>query len=273
MANRETSEHARPTKSSDAADVPETSYAERARTLVHLGRVGTLATLSLKHPGWPFGSVMPYGLDTEGRPSFLISTMAMHTQNVFGDDRASLLVTAPDAAEDPLGAGRVTLMGRVAKVPELVLAAVRAEYLLRYENASYWVDFKDFAFFHLDVIDLYFVGGFGVMGWVSAEEYLAAAPDPLADQARGILDHMNADHVEAQLLLARGIAGIEAEDAKMTAVDRLGFHVRLKTAEGMRGVRIPFARGVTSAEDTRSVLVEMVQRERAKRAEPRRSRA
>ena len=263
MANRETSEHASPTKSRAVADVPETSYAERARTLVHLGRVGALATLSRKQPGWPFGSVMPYGLDSEGRPSFLISTMAMHTQNVLNDDRASLLVTAPDAAEDPLGAGRVTLMGRVAKVLGPDLAAVRTEYLQRYDNASYWVDFKDFAFFHLDVVDLYFVGGFGVMGWVSADEYLVAAADPLADQARGILDHMNADHVKAQLLLARRVAGIEAKNAKMTAVDRLGFHLRLETAEGMRGVRIPFVREVTSAEDTRSMLVEMVQRERS----------
>jgi putative heme iron utilization protein len=266
LANRETSEHARPTRSSDTPEVPEPSYAERARTLVHLGRVGTLATLSRKHPGWPFGSVMPYGLDPEGRPSFLISTMAMHTQNVLADDRASLLVTAPDAAEDPLGAGRVTLMGRVGRVPEKARDAVRANYLARYENASYWVDFKDFAFFLLDVEDLYFVGGFGVMGWVSAEEYLAAEPDPLADRAHDILEHMNADHVEALVLLARGIAGIEADDAKMTAVDRLGFHVRLKTAEGMRGVRIPFAREVTSAEETRAVLVEMVQRERARTA-------
>lgn len=49
----------------------------------------------------------------------------------------------------------------------------------------------------------------------------------------------------------------------MTAVDRLGFHVRLKTAEGMRGVRIPFLREVRTAEETRSVLVEMIQKERS----------
>ena len=262
MANRETSEHARPASSSSEPDVPEPTHAERARTLVHLGRVGTLSTLSRRHPEWPFGSVMPYGLDPSGRPTFLISTMAMHTQNVLGDDRASLLVTAADAAEDPLGAGRVTLMGHVQRTPESELPAVREGYLERYGNASYWVDFKDFAFFQMDLVDLYFVGGFGVMGWVSAEDYLGAAPDPLADAGQGILDHMNADHVEALRLLARGIAGIESDDAKMTSVDRLGFHVRLTTPGGMRGARIPFAREVKSAEDTRSVLVEMVKRER-----------
>ena len=60
------------------------------------------------------------------------------------------------------------------------------------------------------------------------------------------------------LLLARTHAGIEASEAAMTAVDRLGFSLRLKTAEGMKGARINFTREVRSAEETRTVLVEMV---------------
>ncbi|MGA7376775.1 MAG: pyridoxamine 5'-phosphate oxidase, partial [Candidatus Sulfotelmatobacter sp.] len=54
---------------------PEPSFSERARTLVYLARIGSLSTLSRKQPGFPFGSVMPYGLDALGRPIFLISTM------------------------------------------------------------------------------------------------------------------------------------------------------------------------------------------------------
>jgi putative heme iron utilization protein len=252
-------EHARPAGESEGPEIPEPTYAERARTLVHLGRVGALSTLSRRHPDWPFGSVMPYGVDERGNPSFLISTMAMHTQNLLGDPRASLLVTAEDAASDPLGAGRVTLMGRVAKTTR---GDVRESYLARHPNASYWVDFKDFAFFQMDVVDLYFVGGFGVMGWVDPGEYASAAPDPLADASRGILDHMNEDHVDAMLLLARGLGGLEGTEARMTAVDRLGFHLRVETGEGMRGLRIPFPREARSPEETREILVDMVRRER-----------
>src|SRR5207245_9525274 len=65
--------------------------------------------------GFPFGSVMPYGVDDRGRPIFLISTMAMHTQNLQADPRASLLVTQPGPTDDPLGSSRVTLMGNVLK--------------------------------------------------------------------------------------------------------------------------------------------------------------
>ena len=98
--------HAGPPAGATAPAVPEPSYAERARTLAHLGRTGTLATLSRKHPGHPFASVMPYALDDRGRPLVLISSMAMHTQNLAGDARASLLVAQPTAG-DPLAAARL----------------------------------------------------------------------------------------------------------------------------------------------------------------------
>jgi putative heme iron utilization protein len=45
---------------------PEPTYAERVRTLLESERVGTLATQSLLHPGFPFASVMPYALMAEG---------------------------------------------------------------------------------------------------------------------------------------------------------------------------------------------------------------
>jgi len=66
------------------------------------------------------------------------------------------------------------------------------------------------------------------------------------------------------VLLARSCAGIEAQEAAMTSVDRLGFQVRLKTQDGMRGARIGFLREVSNANDTRKVLVEMVQKAREK---------
>ena len=46
-------------------------------------------------------------------------------------------------------------------------------------------------------------------------------------------------------------------------VDRLGFHVRAKTQDGMRGARIGFLREARDSAQTRKVLVEMVQQARA----------
>ena len=141
-------------------------------------------------------------------------------------------------------------------VPEV--AEARKLYLTRHTNSKYWVDFDDFSFYRMDLVDVYYVGGFGVMGWVPASEYYSAQPDPLAGSATEIIQHMNTDHGDALVLLARTLAGIESQEVVMTSVDRLGFHVRLKTQDGTRGARIAFLREVSSPAEAREVLVEMV---------------
>jgi len=263
MSSSSIRKHAGTGAASDQPAVPEPSFAERARTLVYLARIGSLSTLSRKQPGFPFGSVMPYGLDEHGRPILLISTMAMHTQNLQADPRASLLVTQPDASGDPLGAPRATLVGNVPAIPASEVAEARRLYLKCYANSKHWVDFEDFSFYRMDVVDVYYVGGFGVMGWVSDSDYEHSQPDPLADATGEIIQHMNADHKDALILLARVFARIESQEATMTAVDRLGFHARLKTQDGMRGARIAFLREVCNPAETRTVLVEMVQQARS----------
>ena len=263
MTSSSARKHAGPGPATDLPPVPEPTFAERAHTLVYLARMGSLSTLSRKQPGFPFGSVMPYGLDDHGGPIFLISTMAMHTQNLQADPHASLLVTQQDADGEPLGASRGTLLGNVLPVPKPELAEARELYLQRHANSKYWVDFEDFSFYRMDVVDVYYVGGFGVMGWVSASDYDDSQPDPLADSMAEIIQHMNADHKDALVMLARTFAHIDSTEATMTAVDRLGFHVRLKTAEGMRGARIAFLQEVRDVTETRKILVEMVRQARS----------
>jgi putative heme iron utilization protein len=258
MTDSSSQQHAGPREAADRPAVPEPSYAERARTLMYIGRIGTLSTLSQKQPGFPFGSMMPYGLDASGRPTFLISTMAMHTQNLVSDPRASLLVTEPELGGNPLGAARVTLIGKALTVPEHEVKEVRSEYLARYEQASYWVDFKDFHFYRLEIVDVYYVGGFGVMGWVTAAEYADGRPDPLADSAPEIIRHMNDDHADALVLLGRRFAAPEVEQATMTAVDRLGFHLRLTSGDRVHGTRIGFPAEVTNTDEARIAFVEML---------------
>ncbi len=256
------SRHAGPGPDVGPPPPPEPSYAERARTLVYLARSGALSTLSRRHPGHPFGSVMPYALDERGGPLLLISGMAMHTQNLAVDPRASLLVTQPGWTEDPLAGGRVTLMGRGVRVPESERTAARDVYLARHPKAAFWVEFEDFSFWRLQVEDLYFVGGFAAMDWITSEGYAAARPDPLADVAEEILAHMNRDHADALLTLARTHADSGAGEATMLSVDRLGFRVRIRSGERLHGARIAFPHEVATADECRAVLIEMIGRAR-----------
>jgi heme iron utilization protein len=250
--------HAGPSRAPDAPTVPEPTFAERARTLAHLGRTGTLATVSRRHAGHPFASVMPYALDVGGRPLFLVSTMAMHTQNLLDDPRASLLITQPDWSGDPLAAGRLTLMGQAHKLDPSEASEARPAYLERHRRAEYWVDFDDFGFWRLDILDVYFVGGFAAMDWVTAGDYAAARPDALADVAPGIVEHMNRDHADALITYARHYAGETADEATMVTIDRLGFKLRLRQADRLSSVRIAFPREVATAEQSREVLIEML---------------
>ncbi len=250
--------HAYPSDLPEAPPVPEPTYAERARTLVYLGRTGMLSTLSRRHPGHPFGSVMPYALDNQGHPLLLISTMAMHTQNLEADRRASLLVAQPGWTGDPLAAARVTLMGTARALARNDSTSARMAYLARHPNAAYWVDFEDFGFFRLDIADIYFVGGFAAMDWVLAKDYLDARPDPLADAAAGIIEHMNRDHADALVTLARAFGGADADEATMVSVDRLGFKLRVRSGPRLSGARIAFPREVNTTEECRAVFIEML---------------
>jgi putative heme iron utilization protein len=207
--------------------------------------------------------MMPYAADELGRPIFFISSMAMHTQNLREDARASLLITQPDVSGDPLGAARLTLLGNVTEAPA---TEVKELYLSRYENAKFWQDYTDFAYYRLQISGVYFIGGFGVMGWISAEDYASALPDPLAEAAPAIIRHMNADHSDALRLIARRFASEAPDEAAITAVDRLGFHLRLKSGDRIHGRRVAFLREVKDAGDARAVFVEMVRQARSAEA-------
>ena len=248
--------------SSTQREILELSYAERVRTLMHLQPVGSLSTLSKKHVGLPFGSVMPYSLDQTGNPTFLISTMAVHTQNLQYSPKASLLIAEATENEDPLGKARVSIMGEITQVAEEDLAMIRESYLNQHHEARYWVDFGDFAFYRMTIIDLYFVGGFGAMGWITAEEYQQAEVDPLADIASEIIQHMNEDHKDALVLLSQHFGNHSGDQVKMITVDHLGFGLELIQDNQLHEIRLNFSRQVRNANAVRKVLVEMVQQAR-----------
>lgn len=236
-------------------DIPEPSLAEHARTLVSIGRIGSLSTHSRKFPGFPFGSMMPYVADELGRLVFFISSMAMHTQNLQQDQRGSLLICQPYVSGDPLAAARMTVLGNIGEAPA---DEVKELYLSRHENAKVWQDYTDFAYYRMQATGVYFIGGFGVMGWISAEDYEKARPDPLAEAARGIIQHMNSDHADALRLLAQRFAGESADEASMTAVDRLGFQLQLKSGDGIYGRRVAFLRELKKPADARAMFKEMI---------------
>jgi putative heme iron utilization protein len=245
---------------------PEPSHAERARTLVAGQSRGALSTIAVEPAGTPFGSVVTYGLDPLGQPSFFVSTMAEHTRNLDADPRASLLVVEETpAGADPLASGRVTLLGTVAEVADpQERAAARAGYLAA-NPAAFYVDYGDFRCVRLVVTDIRYVGGFGRMSWLDVEAYAAAQPDPLLPAAPDIIRHMNADHAEALVTLCHHYAGRDdVVSASMTAVDRYGYEVVADPgADRREALRIGFRAEQVTADGVRRELIGMLQQARS----------
>ncbi len=263
MTEGKVDQHARPSQETPLTDpdVRAPTHGERARSLVAMQKTGVLSTLSPE--GFPHGSYVTFAVDGEGAPIFLVSRLATHTKQLMEDTRASLLVNE-SRCEDPLANGRVTLLGRCARVEEeAAIAATRASFLARHPGASYYVDFKDFSFWRLAVQEIRYIGGYGRMSWVDASDWHQAAPDPLRESAQGIIDHMNADHADANVAYARAFTrATEAEEASMTGVDQYGFELSVKTERGPRPARIAFDATVHSADECRKALIALLQKAR-----------
>jgi putative heme iron utilization protein len=258
--------HSRPSGDGPAplydANLPTPTHAERARTLVAQIPTGTLCTLALEPAGYPYGSFVTVAFD-EGHPVFLISGLAEHTKNLERDPRASLLV-AESGADDPLANGRVTMLGPCTRVPGDGGSA-RHAFLAAHPNAAYYADFRDFAFWKLRVQAIRYIGGYGRMSWISEADWQIAEPDPLASSVASTVAHMNADHADALVLYCKAFSRATAVDfATMTGIDRYGFDMSARTAEGPRTVRVAFAHPVSTPEEARAALITMVKDARAR---------
>jgi putative heme iron utilization protein len=237
------------------------SPAEAARTLLAQTRTATLATLS--EDGGPWASLVVYGLLEDGAPALLVSTLAEHGRNLARDPRASLMVAAPATAGDPLARGRVTLAGRASRPDGERAAAARAACLAATSAAKLFVEFGDFSLWVLDVERVRWIGGYGTMGSAAGEDYARAVPDPTAPAAERAVAHLNEDHADALLAMARGLGGYpDATAARCTTIDRHGLDLALATPRGEAPVRIGFAEPARAPDGLRAATVELARRAR-----------
>lgn len=245
----------------EAAPSVRTSPAEEARTLVAATNTGALATLT--EDGDPWASLVAFGT-VGGAPVLCLSRLAEHGRNLAADPRASIMIAAPASDTDPLTTGRVTLAGRVSVPTPDEAATARAALLADVPGAHVYVDFGDFTTWILRVERVRWVGGYGRMNSATAEDYAAAAPDPVAPFAAGAVEHLNDDHAEALLDMARAIAGYtDATAAACTGADRYGLDLVVDTPRGRAPARVGFAEPATAPAGLRAATVELARRARA----------
>jgi putative heme iron utilization protein len=244
-------------------EVPEPrrrTAAEEARTILAGANVGTLA--SLTNDGNPWASVVTYAVIGDGTPVLCLSTLAQHGRNLKNDPRASLAVAAPVAdGQDPSDAGRVTLAGKVEEPSGDELDEARAAYHAAVPSGEMFTDFGDFTFWMLRVERVRWVGGFGRMASATPDAYHAAEPDPVAGRAGYAVSHLNTDHRDHLLAMARAFSGhTDATAALCLRADRYGLDLALETPRGQTPARVAFAEPITEPDGLRAATVELSKR-------------
>jgi len=232
-----------------------------ARSLLRRSRQGALATL-MASSGDPYCSLVNVASHTDGSPILLISRLAVHTRNILGDSRVSLMLDER-AGGDPLEGSRIMLAGRAEEAAATDLELLRRRYLNAHPSAEAFVDFGDFSFFRIRPSGTHLVAGFGRILDLRPAQFLTDISDAgaLLEAEQGAIDHMNSDHRDATGLYATRLLGAQPADWRCAGCDPDGIDLQA----GATTLRLDFPERVTGPAELRRMLVRLADEARAKR--------
>jgi putative heme iron utilization protein len=231
-----------------------------ARSLLRRSRQGALATL-MAGSGAPYCSLVNVASHADGSPILLISRLAIHTRNILGDPRVSLMLDER-AEGDPLEGARIMLAGQAEQAAGADREICRRRYLNAHPSAETFVDFGDFSLFRIRPSGTHLVAGFGRIVDLEPAQFLSDISDagPLVEAEQGAIDHMNADHREATNLYATRLLGAGPAGWRCTGCDPDG----LDLEAGGKTLRLDFPERVTGPGELRKMLVRLADEARAK---------
>jgi putative heme iron utilization protein len=211
--------------------------------------------------GDPYCSLVNLASHPDGSPILLISRLALHTRNILGDPRVSLMLDER-AGGDPLEGSRIMLAGRAEEAGGQAVALLRRRYLSAHPSAEAFVDFGDFSFFRIQPTATHLVAGFGRILDLKPKTFLTDISDAAAllEAEPGAIEHMNGDHREAMNLYATRLLGAEAADWRCTGCDPDGIDLQA----GGKTLRLDFPERVTSPGELRKMLVRLADEARAR---------
>lgn len=98
---------------------------------------------------------------------------------------------------------------------------------------------------------------------MSAQEYMSAKADPIAQFSAPVCGHMNADHEADTLAIVKHYAGVTMESAKMLDLDRLGMNLECKRQGQTFKLRLPFVKPAEDRKGIKEAIVEMTKATRS----------
>ncbi|XP_020275178.1 uncharacterized protein LOC109849723 [Asparagus officinalis] len=203
--------------------------------------------------------MVDFACDRDGSPILAVSSLAVHSKNLLGNPRCSLLVAKdPEDRTDTA----ITLYGDAISVFDSDREGIRTAYLKRHPHA-FWVDFGDFRFLRVMPKYVRYVSGVATAllgsGEFDAEEYKAAKVDPISQFSLPVTSHMNKDHAEDTKAIVQHSTSVMVDYAYMLDLDSLGFNVKAGYKGSTMKLRIPFPRRAEDRKDVKTLIVEMLQ--------------
>ena len=228
------------------------TLATEARQFLRSTRHGVLSTHSTKFAGFPFGSVTPFVLDSDCQPIILISSIAEHTKNISVNAKVSLLVFAEGT--DLQANARLTLIGEAAQIDKND-SDLRARYLRYIPQSAGYFDMHDFAFYRISIHQARYIAGFGKMGWANGSEF-SAVNNTIAALENGMLQHMNADHVDSMMAYCQHFYNITPQQLELIGIDSDGFDIRATISDDATNIlRFNFDAPIFDAQSARAAFV------------------
>jgi heme iron utilization protein len=111
----------------------------------------------------PALSRIAFGLDAQGAPLSLISSISAHHAHLTANPSCALMVGEPGPKGDPLTAPRLMLQARARLLnrEDPDHPALRQQWLAAHPKSRLYIDFADFIFVRFDVVAAFLNGGFG----------------------------------------------------------------------------------------------------------------
>lgn len=228
------------------------------KQLLRGARFGSMATLCAD--GAPFASLVNVATAIDGTPIILISRLAVHTQNITGNSRSSLLLAQASASApsyDPAAQPRVSMSGHATISVD---SNDRRRFLARHPGAASYADFADFAFYRIVPTHCHLIAGFGRIHTLSpdvilSERHIASDIAQIEEEA---IAHLNEEHQDALLLYATVLAGAESGNWQAVGIDPEGIDL----IDGYASTRVWFDRPLEDKSQLRPTLAALAARAR-----------
>jgi hypothetical protein len=240
----------RPAVPGPSADAVRPTVAERARTVA--ARPGAAVCAA----GIDGSRVLAHATTADGRVLLVVPTdgdvctAVRHSAD--GDLAALLLVTdhAPVPLREPVRA-QAWLSGWLSPVRQGDERAATLAFADVAPVGALLDVGRGTTLLRLDLAEVV-LGECGTVTEVTPEDYLAAAPDPLAEVEAQALQHLDDAHPEELALLRARVPAAWLADGDVVrplGLDRCGFRLRIEQRRGHRDVRVPFVEPVAAADE------------------------